>query len=549
MGLAFVTGAVTSPSLRHQLRRISDRYPNARWIVHEPACDLESPRALPALERADVILSLDTDFLAWGPGMLANARTFAKRRAPGDTMNRLYVVESVPSLTGAMADHRFPMTPSEIVRLPEQIRAEMRGAPDPAASPWLPPLVRDLRNHAGHSLVLAGEFVPDSVWEGARLLNEELGNVGATVTYPAEALISSGTHTLAQLANEMFSGGIDAVFLLDCNPVYTAPADIPFAEALRKVPFSVHHGLYADETAALCRWHLPELHVLEGWGDALAFDGTPNIIQPLIQPLYGGISPHVLAAALLTEWPANDYDIVRSYWREILTGDDFESLWRRAVHDGVMAPTPSAAVATRPSAPPVAPKPSTGSGLELLIRPDPHVYDGRFANNAWLQELPKPMTKIVWENAAHIAPATAERLGLRQAEEVDLIYRGRSIRAPLWVLPGMAENCVQVTLGYGRTRAGKVGNGLGFNSYQLRTADAPWGGPGLEVRATGPRHRFATTRSTTQWPAGISCASRIWRRIGKRRTSPKSMDIRLVLTKRFIPRMPTRDMPGAWRST
>ena len=485
--LAFVTGGVTSPSLRHQFQRISDRFPNARWIVHDPACDLESPRVLPSLERADVILSLDDDFLARGPAMLANVRTFARRREPGNAMNRLYVVESFPSLTGAMADHRLPMTPSGIVRLPEQISAEMRGTPNPAAPPWLPPLVRDLRNHAGRGLVLAGEFLPDSARQGARLLNEELGNLGQTVTYPAEALIPPGTHTLTELANEMLSGGIDAVFLLDCNPVYTAPADVPFAEALRKISFSVHHGLYADESAAVCRWHLPGLHALEGWGDALAFDGTISIIQPLIQPLYDGISPHVLAAALLTEWPANDYDIVRTYWRGILADDDFESLWRRAVHDGVMARTVSAAVKPPPAAPlaPPAPNPDVGSGLELLIRPDPHVYDGRFANNGWLQELPKPMTKIVWENAAHIAPATADRLGLHHAEEIDLIYRGRSIRAPLWVLPGMAENCVQVTLGYGRTRAGKVGNGLGFNSYQLRTADAPWGGPGLEVRADG----------------------------------------------------------------
>jgi MoCo/4Fe-4S cofactor protein with predicted Tat translocation signal len=494
--LAFVTGNVTSPTLRHQFQRISDRFPNARWIVHEPACDLGNPRSLPSLERADVILSLDADFLAWGPGMLTNARAFSRRREPGNAMNRLYVVESLPSLTGAMADHRFPMTPSEIVRLPEQIRAEMRGAPNPAAPPWLPALVRDLQNHAGRSLVLAGEFVADSVRQEARLLNEELGNVGQTVAYPAEALIHPGTHTLAQLASEMLSGAIDAVFLLDCNPVYTAPADVPFAEALRKVSFSVHHGLYPDETAAVCRWHLPDLHALESWGDALAFDGTTSIIQPLIQPLYDGISPHVLAAALLTEWPANDYDIVRSYWRGILADGDFESLWRRALHDGVMARTVSAAGAPTPAAAlaPPAPNPNASSGLELLIRPDPHVYDGRFANNAWLQELPKPMTKIVWENAAHIAPATAQRLGLHHTEEIDLTYRGRSIRAPLWVLPGMAENCVQVTLGYGRTRAGRVGNGIGFNSYQLRTTDAPWGGPGLELRATGRLHRFATTQ-------------------------------------------------------
>ena len=504
--LAFVIGNVTSPTCGTNSSESQTVSRTRAGLFTSPLATWELPARF-LRWSAPTSSFLDADFLAWGHGMLTNARAFGRRRQPGNAMNRLYVVESLPSLTGAMADHRFPVTPTEIVRLPEQIRAEMRGAPNPAAPPWLPALVRDLRNHAGRSLVLAGEFVTDSVRHDARLLNEELGNVGQTVAYTPEALVHSGTHSLAQLADEMLSGAIDAVFVLDCNPVYTAPADVPFEEALRKVSFSVHHGLYPDETSAVCRWHLPNLHALESWGDALAFDGTISIIQPLIQPLYHGISPHVLAAALLMEWPANDYDIVRSYWRGILADSNFESLWRRALHDGVMARTVSAAVAPTP-APPLAPPasgPNASSGLELLIRPDPHVYDGRFTNNAWLQELPKPMTKIVWETAAHIAPATAQRLGLHHTEEIDLTYRGRSIRAPLWVLPGMAENCVQVTLGY-ESHAGRKGRKRDrFNSYHLRTADAPWGGPGLggaRNRAPaslcehpGPRHMAGGSRA------------------------------------------------------
>lgn len=496
-GLAFITGAVTSPTLCDQFQRIANRYPAARWVIHEPAARVENSSMHYNLEQAEVILSIDADFLGWGPRVVADSMAFAKRRNPSKTMNRLYVVESAPSLTGAMADHRFVMTPSEIAQLPAQLLAEIHGAPNPHSPPWLSALVKDLQSHTGRNLILAGEFLPNFLRREIIQLNNEFGNEEA---YLAESFVYSGNQTLADLTNEMSKGKIQAAFLLDCNPVYSAPADIPFAKALQRVPFSVHQGLFVDETAAICRWHLPMVHFLEGWSDALAFEGTPSVIQPLILPLYNGISPHVLAAALLGEWPANDYEIVRDFWRQQLTSGDFETLWRLGVHDGVMPGdfkiAHEASVPFVPSEIPSGNNPEAyaSSGLHLIIRPDPHIYDGRYANNPWLQELPKPLTKIVWENAAHIAPSTAEGLGISHGEEVDLVYRNHVIRAPIWILPGMASNCVQVTLGYGRERAGKVGSNRGFNAYALRTSDAPWGGPGLEIRKTGDIHHFATTQ-------------------------------------------------------
>ncbi|HEY5895366.1 MAG TPA: TAT-variant-translocated molybdopterin oxidoreductase [Chthoniobacterales bacterium] len=493
-GLRFVSGRTTSPTLLDQMNQVIARYPDARWTIHEPAVNSSALRVVCNVERADVILAIDADFLGSSPAQLAYARQFARRRKPGDTMNRLYVAESAPSLTGAAADHRFVLGPDDLFRLPERIEHVLSGASDESMS-WLGALARDLGNHSGRSLVLAGEFLPAAVHEAVYALNTRLGNIGSTVQYlpglpePAKAL------PFSDLVAEMQNGKVEALLILGTNPVYTSPADIDFAKALSRVPFTLHHGLYVDETATHCSWHLPETDTLESWSDAAAFDGALCLLQPLIEPLYDGISPHELLAALLGQPAAKSYDIVRGYWLQRIGGADFGETWHRALSDGVVAGQtlrPSPAVAT--STPRTPPEPLSGEGLHLLIRPDPHVYDGRFANNAWLQELPKPLTKITWENAAHMAPSTASRINLKHGDVVELDFFGRKITAPLWVLPGMAEDSVLIHLGYGRTSAGKVGDGVGFNAYALRTQEAPWGGSGLQVRATGARHVFSTTQ-------------------------------------------------------
>jgi Fe-S-cluster-containing dehydrogenase component len=296
------------------------------------------------------------------------------------------------------------------------------------------------------------------------------------------------------LISEINAGNVETLLIIGGNPVYDAPADLGFAGALAKVPNSIHIDLYANETAEHCRWHIPEAHTLESWSDACAFDGTATIIQPVIEPLFAGRSRHQLLAALLEEAPADSYDTVRGFWKKQLPASDFEKIWRKSLHDGIVAawratpqePSTGGSQATTPVA--------EVGGLNLLIRADPHIGDGRFSNNAWLQELPKPLTKLVWDNAALVSPATAERFHLANEDVVALKYRGRTVHAPVWILPGQADDCVTVHLGYGRRRAGNIGSGIGFNANELRMSDALWGGPGLQIEKTGRRQTLVTTQ-------------------------------------------------------
>jgi molybdopterin-containing oxidoreductase family iron-sulfur binding subunit len=332
-------------------------------------------------------------------------------------------------------------------------------------------------------------------------MNHTLGNVGSTVFYtdPVEAGPVDQMGSLRELVADMQAGLVDLLVILGGNPVYQAPAELRFSEHLSKVKLRVHLGLYDDETAALCHWHIPETHYLETWSDGRAFDGTITIMQPLIAPLYGGKSAHEVLAALMGQPNRPSYAIVRDYWRGQLPPEDFEPFWRTALHEGLVANTalPPREVAyrnMRVEASELAVSPSDQRSLDLVLRPDPTVWDGRFANNGWLQELPKPLTKLTWDNAALISPATAQRLGLHNEDVVELRYRGRTARAPVWLMPGQADEAVTVHLGYGRWRTGRVGRGTGFNAYVLQTSTAPWGDSGMEIHPTGGRYPLASTQ-------------------------------------------------------
>jgi molybdopterin-containing oxidoreductase family iron-sulfur binding subunit len=512
-GVRLLTEAVTSPTLRRQVQDLLAALPAARWHQWEPAGFDPTAGAQDRIDQADLLLSLDADFVGAGPTRVRDARAYTSRRSvqPGAPMNRLYVVESAPSLTGALADHRLAVRPSEVEPIARAILAAVGGAaaPEvPAHAPWIAALAKDLRAHAGRSLVLAGGWQPPGVHALARALNQQLGNVGRTVTYgatgsapPVDPLAS-----LRELTADMEAGRVSLLIVAGANPVYSAPVDLGFIAAMEKVALRVHLGLYADETAERCHWHVPQAHTFESWGDATAADGTVTILQPLIAPLYAGKTVHELLAALTNQPERTAYEIVRDYWRtQGGWGGDFETAWRQALHDGVVR-TASAPAAS--AAPPLAASPAAaavaapGGGLELVFRPDPSVFDGRYANVGWLQELPKPLTKLTWDNAALMSPATAERLGVlteatsrgTKTDMVELRYRGRSVHAPALAVPGHPEGTVTVHLGYGRARAGRVGSGLGFNAYALRTADAPWFGGGLEVRKTGERYTLAITQ-------------------------------------------------------
>ena len=520
-GVRLLTGSITSPTLGDQIRALMAELPALRWHQWEPAGrDQVRAGAVLAfgepvethyqLDQASVILSLDADFLSCGPGSVRLARELAAgRRVTGGRreMNRLYAVEATPTLTGSVADHRLPLQATAVHGFALALAAAL-GVPglpaprDPSAhAAWIAPLARDLQAHRGRGLVIVGDEQPPAVHAIGHAINQALGNAGATVVYsdPIEVAPVGQLASLRELADDMEAGRVETIFILGSNPVYTAPADLRFGERLQKVKQRFHLGLYHDETGALCQWHVPEAHYLESWGDARAADGTVTLIQPLIAPLHGGRTAHEVIGALGKQAGQDAHAIVRAYWQGRMApegGAAFEQQWRRALHDGFVAGTaaPARPVTLAGLGDRVA-EPAPREGLEIVFRPDPTVHDGRFANNPWLQELPKPHTKLTWDNAALIGPSTAARLGVRNEDVVELRYRGRRVEAPVWVLPGQAPDCVTVHLGYGRARGGRIAAGPGFDAYGLRTSAALWAERGLEVARTGGRYELASAQN------------------------------------------------------
>ncbi len=421
-------------------------------------------------------------------------------------MNRLYVVETTATITGAMADHRLPLRSGEVEAFARAVadglgvKVGAAGSPLPSPGPadWIPALVRDLRQHAGSSIVLAGDQQPPIVHAIAHAINQALGNTGNTVVYtaPVEASPVDQLQSLRELIADMNSGAVDTLLMVGGNPVYNAPADFKFAESLLKVKQRVHLSLYEDETAELCHWHIPETHFLETWGDARAYDGTASIIQPLISPLYNGRSPLELFAILLGQPGRTAHEVVRDHWKKQNLTKDFDTDWQVWLERGVIPNTTLPQKKVRLNAEWAgqggqAVAAANAGELEIVFRPDPAVWDGRHANNGFLQELQKPLTKLTWDNAALIGAATAQRLGLSNEDVVRLHYQGQSVRAPVWIMPGHADNSVTVNLGYGRRRAGHVGTGIGFDAYALRTSSALWFGSGLRIEKTGDHFPLA----------------------------------------------------------
>jgi molybdopterin-containing oxidoreductase family iron-sulfur binding subunit len=560
-GLWFLTETVTSPTLAALLQDAVKKFPGARWCQYDPVTrDNVREGARLAFgqfvethyrfDKAAVILSFEADFLYTHPERLRYSRQFidGRRVSTGKReMSRLYVVESSPTVTGAMADHRLPLESSRIEDFAREVAMQVRqrGQAGPveesAQAQWLGALVKDLQRHRGGSIVVAGEWQPPAVHALAHLLNEALGNVGKTVSYAesAEAHPINQLESLRELATEMKAGAVDTLFILGGNPVYTAPADLELGEQLQQVKRSIHLGSGLDETAVRCTWHIPQTHYLESWGDARSFDGTISFMQPLIAPLYGGRSAYEILGALFQQQPLRgDYEIVREFWQRQNRWPDFEQGFRRALHDGFIEGTQlplkevrartnfeqltatgkeaaslrkSSGSGTGPQAvvskiPPqrsqtsdpftAAAKPRTRvENLELCFRPDPNLWDGRFANNGWLQECPKPVTKLTWDNAVLVSPALAERAGLGSGDVVEIGLEGRTVRGPVWITPGQAENTLTLHLGYGRERAGRVGQGIGFDAYRVRASNMAWFGTGAGLESTGEHHQLVATQT------------------------------------------------------
>jgi molybdopterin-containing oxidoreductase family iron-sulfur binding subunit len=547
-GLRILTETVVSPTLGGQLNDLLKAYPQAKWCQYEPLHADNAYRASQMafgadvhtrydFSKADVVLSLDADFLSGTYNLRYAAEFMARRRVRTDIqgarraeMNRLYVVETAVTCTGAKADHRLAVRGSEVESLSQAAAAAMGISAGGAAGEhqkWIAAVVKDLQAHRGRSVVLAGERQPAVVHLLAHAMNDRLGNVGQTVVYtdPVDARPVDHLQSLRELVDEMRQGRIEFLVVLGGNPVYTAPADIDFKGEMQKVPLRVHLGLFENETSDQCHWHLPEAHFLEGWSDARAFDGTASIVQPLIEPLYQGRSVHEVVSLLADSTERPGYEIVRGYWRKHWEGKDraadFEESWRGAVHDGVVPKTafPVKSVRLRDgweehlkaSGIAVSKIAAEEEGMELAIDADPTIYDGRFANNGWLQELPKPISKIAWDNAAIMGPKTAARFGIKPVAYAHGGERGgyyvpvvtlhvgeHSVRAPAWVVPGHAEGAITVYLGYGREAAGRVGGSqwqtLGFSAYRFRTSDRPWFATGLRMKKTGDDYPLCCTQ-------------------------------------------------------
>jgi MoCo/4Fe-4S cofactor protein with predicted Tat translocation signal len=552
-GIRFLTETLTAPSVAEQMALIQRAFPQATWHRWDPAGRIGADVSTDAtyhVEQADVIVALDADFLGCGPASIRYSRDFAARRRGGvdsegapreapaaSTMNRLYAIESTPTLTGAKADHRLALRASEI-----QAAAQALAGPPPApsavegqlsnanAAKFLGAVAKDLQAHRGRSLVIAGDYQPAAVHQAARRLNESLGNVGTTVSYTPTIELNPVDHaaSLRDLVHAMDAGQVDLLVILGANPVFTAPVDLKFAERLAKVGLSVSYSTHADETSFLCHWNVPAAHPLESWSDARAFDGTATVMQPLIAPLYDGRTiQEVLAVFIEAQSGRSAHDLVKDYWTRAHTGSvggwtitdptgapfkSADSMWTHVLHDGFVTGTgdarreaggaaAAAAAAPTPSTPGTSPDSRLAppaSGLEIIFRPDPTIWDGRFANNGWLQELPKPLTKITWDPSAWISPRLAEEKGLRDADLIELRYRGNTAKLPVAIVPGHPDRSVTVFFGYGRERTGRVGTAPDavareFNVYRLRTSDAPWFGGGLEIAKVG-RYVLARTQ-------------------------------------------------------
>jgi molybdopterin-containing oxidoreductase family iron-sulfur binding subunit len=509
-GLAVLTEPTTSPTFLRGIHELLDRFPAARWYQHTPLSryDDQGEQEDYDFARADVVLAIDADFLFSHPSSLRYARAFAGRRRIDHgkvNANRLYAIEPAPSITGSMADHHLPASPDHLRRLLVAIENALEGR-DVAGTftdherRVVRAIARDLRARAPNVLCVAGEHTGPDVRAWAARMNARLhadGNTRHALPAVRSDADPRAAGDLSALVQAMDAGKITTLVVASANPAYTAPRDVPFAAALKKVRRRIHLGMHHDETAALCEWHIPESHFLESWADVRAYDGTASIIQPLISPLYESRSPAELLFFLSTPLGRPDYDLVRETWQKAgATSGDFEAAWRQWLNQGVIDGTANSR--TPPKAAPDAGRlsaPAPARELTIVIRPDPNVRDGRWANHGWLQELPKPNTQLVWDNPALISPEFAGAHDLKNGDLLTLRTAGAAVDVAVWVAPGVANDCVLVYLGYGRTRAGLIGTSLGFDAYAFREARRPWLAPVVETTRKDGRVLLVSTHA------------------------------------------------------
>jgi len=521
-GIVFLSETITSPTLAMQWKQVQQRYPQAKLVQWEPVNQDGSRAASKAafgtyvdaqykLENADVIVSLDADFLGGiaHPGFLPLSAAYAaghhyEAKTPngeeGKTPNRLYVIETMPTVTGFKAEHRLGLRPSEIPAFAAALAGGAGGGvTDPAQQKFMAALLEDLKKSSGRVVVIPGEQADASVHAAAYALNAALGAVGKTVIYTetVNPLPSEQVADLKALVQDMNAGKVEWLVMLGVNPLYSAPSDLNFPEAFNRVPNTVHLGSHVDETGSLATWHVNKAHYLESWSDARAYNGTISIVQPMIDPLYQGKSGHDVMQALLDAPQLSGYDVVQANAKTYIKGD-FGAGWRKALHDGWVEGTAFTARtggAAKGNLAPVAMPVVDKNAIEIAFRPDPSLYDGRFANVGWLQELPKQVTSMSWDNAALMSLDMMEQLKIDENQPLEIELNGRKVIAPVLMVPGHPDGVVTVHLGFGRrVEAGRVAAGVGFDAYHLRMADQPRFSAGVTLKKVPGTYDLCVTK-------------------------------------------------------
>jgi MoCo/4Fe-4S cofactor protein with predicted Tat translocation signal len=564
-GVAFLVEENNSPTRDRLRAQIESKFPLAKWCVYEPLGDDaaheaaktafgDNIRVVPQIDKADVILAIDSDFLGCNEGGIDTVRAFSARRRvekPGDKMNRLYVVENRLSVTGGMADHRLRCKASQIGVFAQELAREIAKlakdqalekiaaalpAPRGAAKftpAWIEECAKDLSAAGGSSLVLCGARQPAAVQLLVHAINSALGNLGKTVAgvQAGERPLTTGIG-IQDLVKEIDGGKIQTLFILGGNPVYNTPTDLDFEKRMRTVPNVVRLGFYVDETSydydlatknggPNVRWHVPAAHYLETWSDARTADGTYVSVQPMILPLYGGYSELDIFAMLLGQKKPEGPELVKDTFRAIAKPKDFDADWTAFLHNGFLKDSALPARTLFFNAGTATPVIQQGAGaeisdtIEVVLAASANVDDGRYGNNGWLQEMPEPVTKLTWDNAAYVSPKTGETLGLGEyklRDEIDhrdyelfeiSLGGNQKIEIPIVVAPGHADNSITIPLGYGRTILGdvspaievaRVATGAGVNAFVLRTTTAPYFALGASVKKTGRTYRLAITQ-------------------------------------------------------
>ncbi len=522
-GVAFLMEREASPSRRRLQQIIAEKLPKAAWYLDDAVDQTnaiaaakqafnQSVKPYYRFDQADIVVSLDCDFLGADGDVRRNIQGFSDRRnieKPEDKLNRLYVVESLMTVTGFNADHRLRIPASAVAAFAKALWDEVQAAgsgkaPEGVDSKWIAECAKDLLAHKGRVLVVAGQRQPVGMHVIAQALNVALGSVGTTVVY--HAIPEQKEKGLVELASALNGGQVETLVILGGNPAYTAPADLNWATAQAKAKKIVRLGYYEDETSEAGKttseyWHLPAAHYLESWGDVMTSDGTMVPVQPLIAPLFGGISQLEVLARLAGLPSSDPYAVVRETFGGFVSAPDMDNAWNKYLHDGFLADSAAKPVSVTivdhaVSGLPAANTPKlAGGNLEVILHRDYKVDDGRYNNNGWLQELPDPVTKLTWDNVVSISRKTAEELKVQNYDVVEVKLGNHTVEGPIWVQPGQADYSLGLALGYGREKTGRVGKGTGFNAYKLRTAAAPCIATGATIRKVGKTYPLSCTQS------------------------------------------------------